>query len=87
MYNTLLNSKYQLRIPKQLREKYGFKPGIKINFEETKNGLLLKPFDKYYFLQFQGMSKNLPSKQEWLEYKKEERELEENKMNRIFKQK
>ncbi len=76
METSTLNSKGQLLIPKRLREKYNFKPGIKIAFEENKNSLLLRAFDKYYFIKFRGMFKDLPSKQEWLEYKKDEHELE-----------
>ncbi len=73
-------------IPKRLREKYGIKPGIKITFEESKNGLIVKPMDKKYFEQFLGKYKNsLPTKDEWLKYKKEERELEEKKIKRLNK--
>lgn len=86
METSILTTKGQLLIPKRLREKYGIKPGIKITFEEGKNGLIVKPMDKNYFQQFLGKYKNsLPTKQEWLKYKKEERELEENKIKRLNK--
>ena len=86
METSTLTTKGQLLIPKRLREKYGIKPGIKIIFEEGKNGLTVKPMDKNYFQQFLGKYKNsLPTKEEWLKYKKEERILEENELKKIGK--
>ena len=86
METSTLTTKGQLLIPKRLREKYGIKPGIKIIFEEGKNGLIVKPMDKNYFQQFLGKYKNsLPTKEEWLKYKKEERILEENELKKIGK--
>ena len=86
METSVLTSKGQLLIPKRLREKYGIKPGIKIIFEEGKNGLIVKPMDKNYFQQFLGKyKKSMPTKDEWLEYKKEERRLEDNKLKRFDK--
>ena len=42
--------------------------------------------EKNYFQQFAGKYKNnLPTREEWLQYKKEEWELEENKINRLNK--
>lgn len=86
METSVLTSKGQLLIPKRLREKYGIKPGIRVTFDESKKGLIVKPMDKNYFQQFLGKYKDsLPTKEEWLKYKKEERQLEENKIKRLNK--
>ncbi|MFN2438242.1 MAG: AbrB/MazE/SpoVT family DNA-binding domain-containing protein [Chitinophagaceae bacterium] len=85
METSILTPKGQLLIPKRLRDKYGLQPGIKIVFEESKNGLIVKPMNKNYFKQFRGKYKNLPTKEEWLKYKKEERAIEDNKLKRFDK--
>ena len=86
METSVLTSKGQLIIFKRLREKYGIKPGIRITFDESKNGLIVKLMDKNYFQQFLGKYRDsLLTKEEWLKYKKEERQLEENKIKRLNK--
>lgn len=87
MDTSKVTSKGQLLIPKHIRSKYGFNPGIKVIFEETDGGVIIKAMDQNYFRQFRGKFKSsIPIKEEWLQYKKE-RELEERKIERINKEK
>ena len=51
-------------------------------------GLVIKPMDAAYFESFAGLYKDsLPSTEEYLKWKKEEAKLEEDKINRVFKNK
>ena len=85
MENSVLTSKGQLLIPKRLREKYGIKPGVKITFEESKNGLMIRPMNEAYFNSFRGIFKSTGNiKEEIKEMKDEEKRLEERKYNLIF---
>jgi AbrB family looped-hinge helix DNA binding protein len=88
METSILTTKGQLLIPKRIRIKYGIKSGVKIAFIETVEGVVIKPMDAAYFESFAGLYKDaLPSKEEYLEWKKEELKLEEDKFNRVFKSK
>jgi AbrB family looped-hinge helix DNA binding protein len=86
METSVLTSKGQLLIPKRIRNKYGIKSGVKVAFIETSDGVVIKPMDAAYFESFAGMFKDsLPSKEEYLKWKQEDKKLEEDKVNRIFK--
>ena len=88
METSILSTKGQLLIPKRIRNKYGIKSGVKVAFIETTEGVVLKPMDAAYFESFAGLYKNsLPTTQEYLKSKKEESKLEENKINKVFKNK
>jgi AbrB family looped-hinge helix DNA binding protein len=88
METSILSTKGQLLIPKRIRNKYGIKSGVKVAFIETSEGVVLKPMDAAYFESFAGLYKNsLPTTQEYLKSKKEELKLEENKINKVFKNK
>lgn len=88
METSVLTSKGQLLIPKRIRNKYGIKSGVKVVFLETSDGVVIKPMDAAYFESFAGMFKDgLPSTEEYLKWKKEDKKLEEDKMNRILKTK
>lgn len=88
METSVLTSKGQLLIPKRIRNKYGIKSGVKVVFLETSDGVVIKPMDAAYFESFAGMFKDaLPTKEEYLKWKKEDKKLEEDKMNRILKTK
>jgi AbrB family looped-hinge helix DNA binding protein len=88
METSILSTKGQLLIPKRIRNKYGIKSGVKVAFIETSEGVILKPMDAAYFESFAGLYKNsLPATQEYLKSKKEELKLEENKINKVFKNK
>ncbi len=88
METSVLTTKGQLLIPKRIRNRYGIKAGVKVAFIETAEGLMIKPMDHAYFEQFAGMFKDsMPSTEEFLKMKKAEIELEERKMDRIFKSK
>ena len=52
METSVLTFKGQLLIPKRLRDKYGVEPGIKIIFEETPDGVLVKPMNAEFFKQY-----------------------------------
>lgn len=80
METSVLTSKGQLLIPKRLREKYGIGPGIKVIFEETPNGVLVKPMNEHFFKQYIGILKgNGNLKEEMKQLKEEEISLEERK--------
>jgi AbrB family looped-hinge helix DNA binding protein len=88
METSILTTKGQLLIPKRIRNKYGIKSGMKVAFIETEDGLIIKAMDHAYFEQFAGMFKDsLPSTSEFLKMKKDEIELEEKKMKKVFKPK
>lgn len=86
METSILTTKGQLLIPKRIRNKYGIKAGIKVTFLETPQGVVIKPMDAAYFESFAGLYKDsLPSTEEYRKWKKEEIQLEEEKINRVFK--
>ena len=86
METSTLTSKGQLLIPKRIRNKYGIKTGVKVAFVETEDGLMIKAMDHEYFEQYAGMFKDsLPSTDELKKMKKEEIDLEDKKMKKIFK--
>lgn len=76
-------TKGQIVIPAALRKKYEIKPGTRAIVQETPEGLLLKPVGKqsvikgYGLLKRKKAAKDKSFEQEWAEYKKEERALEE----------
>lgn len=55
METSILTSKGQLLIPKRLRNKYGITSGVRVIFEETPEGVLVKPMNKTFFKQFSGI--------------------------------
>ncbi len=80
METSVLTSKGQLLIPKRLRDKYGIEPGIKVIFEETPDGVLVKPMNDQFFKQYIGILKgNGNLKEEMKQLKEEEISLEERK--------
>lgn len=80
MENSILTSKGQLLIPKRLRDKYGIEPGTKVIFEETPDGVLVKPMNEQFFKQYIGVLKsNGNLKDEMKQLKQEEILLEERK--------
>ncbi len=88
METSILTTKGQLLIPKRIRNKYGIKSGVKVAFLESPAGVVIKPMDAAYFESFAGLYKDsLPTPDEYLKGKKEEVNLEEKKMNKIFKKK
>ncbi len=77
METSVLTSKGQLLVPKRLRNKYGIKSGVKIIFEETPNGLIIKPMDEQYFKSFMGILKSTGNlKEEMKQMKAEEEKFE-----------
>ncbi len=81
METSVLTSKGQLLIPKRLRTKYGIKSGIKVVFEETVNGVLIKPMNENYFKSFVGILKSGDLKQDIKKMKEEEIAQEDRKLN------
>ena len=45
MNSSVLTTKGQIVIPKELRDKYKLNPGTKVFFEETAAGIILKQVD------------------------------------------
>ncbi len=84
METSVLTVKGQLLIPKRLRNKYGIKPGVKMVFEETENGIILKPMNEEYFRSFAGILKGTGNlKEELKEMKDEEKALEDRKARKV----
>lgn len=82
METSVLTSKGQLLIPKRLRNKYGIKSGVKVLFEETEGGVVIRPINEQYFKSFRGMlSSTGKLKQEMKAFKAEEKKLEEKKLS------
>lgn len=72
METSILTPKGQLVIPKRIRGKYGMKGGVKIIFEETKDGILMKPMNEDYFKSFVGILKSGDLKRDMQEMREEE---------------
>ena len=88
METSVLTVKGQLLIPKRIRNKYGIKSGVKVIFEETENGVILRPMNGDYFKSFKGIMKPTGKlKEEMRQFREEERKLEERKMNLLVKPK
>ena len=84
MESCVITAKGQIVIPERIRDKYKLKPGTKLIFKETKTGLLLQPIDTFFIQSLKGIAKSndpRPMKIWWAEYKKEEKELEDKKLN------
>jgi len=81
METSIPTSKGQLLIPKRLREKYGIEPGVRVTFEETKEGLLIKAMDRNYFKRFRGLLNSTGDLKEDMEsMKNEEMLMEDSKL-------
>ena len=86
METSVLTTKGQLLIPKRIRNKYGIKAGVKVIFEETDKGVIIRPMNEEYFNSFMGILKSDSNlKEEMKQYKEEEKKLEERKFRRLFK--
>ena len=72
METSILTPKGQLVIPKRIRGRYGMKGGVKIIFEETKDGILMKPMNEDYFKSFVGILKSGDLKRDMQEMREEE---------------
>ena len=84
----MLTVKGQLLIPKRIRNKYGIKSGVKVIFEETENGVIIRPMNENYFKSFMGVLKSTGNlKEEMQKMKAEEKKLEERKLRLSAKSK
>ena len=82
METSVLTVKGQLLIPKRIRNKYGIKSGVKIIFEETENGVVIRPMNENYFKSFMGVLKATGNlKEETKQMKAEGKKLEEKKLH------
>jgi AbrB family looped-hinge helix DNA binding protein len=72
-------------IPKELREKYGIKKGDKVSFVDYGGTIYLMPVPEDPIRSSLGMFKGLMTMEDYLEDKRKERELEEEKMERWMK--
>jgi AbrB family looped-hinge helix DNA binding protein len=80
METSVLTVKGQLLIPKRIRNKYGIKSGVKVIFEETENGVIIRPMNENYFKSFMGVLKTTGNlKEEMQQMKEDEKKLEERK--------
>jgi len=88
METSVLTVKGQLLIPKRIRNKYGIKSGVKVIFEETENGVIIRPMNENYFKSFMGILKSTGDlKEEVRQFKEEEKKLEERKQHLLSKPK
>jgi AbrB family looped-hinge helix DNA binding protein len=88
METSILTSKGQLLIPKRIRTKYGIKSGVKVIFEETESGVIIRAMNEDYFNSFRGIFKHSGNlKEEMKEMKDEEKRLEDRKFNLLFSKK
>ena len=87
MQSGVLTTKGQIVIPKELRDKYKLKPGTKVIFEETAEGIILKQVDAAFIRSAKGIipkkKGEMPMSEWWPKYKVEERAIEEKKLNFI----
>ena len=82
METSILTTKGQLLIPKRIRNKYGIKSGVKVIFEETEKGVVIRPMNEEYFNSFRGIFKSTGNlKEEVKKMKDEEKILEDRKFN------
>ena len=85
MQSGILTTKGQIVIPKVLRDKYKLKPGTKVFFEETADGIMMKQVDAEFVRNAKGMipakKGEKPMKEWWPEYKAEESAIEKRKLN------
>jgi AbrB family looped-hinge helix DNA binding protein len=81
METSVLTSKYQVVIPKNIRRKYDFRAGVRVVFQETENGVIIRPLSKDHYAQSKGILKKDKRSSVW-DWKKEMKEEEENIMNR-----
>lgn len=82
MQTSVLTSKGQLLIPVKLRKKYGMEPGVKMTFEETANGVIIRPVNEQYFKSLRGiLSSTGKLKEEMKAYKAGEQKREDHKMS------
>ncbi len=85
METSILTTKGQLLIPKRIRNKYGIKSGVKVIFEETEKGVVIRAMDEEYFNSFRGIIKSSGNlKEEMRKMKEEEKRLEDRKFNLLF---
>jgi len=85
METSVLTAKGQLLIPKRIRNKYGIKSGVKVIFEETDKGVIIRPMNEEYFNSYMGILKSDGNlKEEMKQYKEVEKKREERKQ-RLFK--
>lgn len=82
METSILTTKGQLLIPKRIRNKYGIKSGVKVIFEETEDGVVIRPMNEQYFKSFKGILKSDGNlKEEMKKVKEDEKKLEERKLH------
>lgn len=81
METSTLTTKGQIVIPKRIRSKYGMKGGVKIFFEETKEGVLIIPMNEDYFKSFRGILKTGNLQEDMKALREEENRYERKKIN------
>ena len=81
METSVLTSKYQVVIPKNIRKKYDFKAGVRVVFQETKDGVIIRPLSKDHYTNLKGILPKDKKISVW-DWKKELREEEEKTMTR-----
>ena len=79
--------KGQLVIPRVLREEFAIEAGTRVYVEATPEGILIRPLNKKAIRNLQGILKRKPVEKsfakQWVDYKCEEKELEEAKYARL----
>jgi AbrB family looped-hinge helix DNA binding protein len=77
----------RLTIPSRLRRRFGIKPGTPIVFWEEDNRIIFQPITRKYILSLRSSLKrklgDKPFAEAWADHKREEKELEERKYQRL----
>lgn len=81
METSVLTSKYQVVIPRNIRRKYDFRAGVRVVFQETKDGVIIRPLSKDHYSKLKDILPKDKNTSVW-DWKKEMREEEEKTMNR-----
>lgn len=86
MLETTMSTKGQVVIPAEIRRRRKLEPSAKFEVRDTEEGILLVPRQKHDWRRSRGMLKKYGDRSaldDWAEYKREERELEEAKWRRF----
>ena len=57
----VVTTKGQVVIPASLRTRYGIEPGTQVRFEDTPDGILVRPVTKEFIRSVMGLLKDVPN--------------------------
>ena len=80
-FQTVVNAKGQITIPAELRERFGIKPGTRINWTEERGRLVLTPMTERRIREIMGFLKPGPGEPSMFDELFAERERERKREN------